>query len=166
MHGRRSRAVVVATFALLAAPGCGGGGDDVDRDEYVARGNEICRALAREFRELGAPPATGTQEGALWELRVQQLGQRAYGRLQALEAPEELEEEREALVAAISANRRHIQRLRVVAAANAREIDQGIADGPAQREFLDLTAEIERDSTRVRERFRAVGWTDCAKLSN
>src|SRR5919112_2564395 len=166
MHGRRSRTVAVATFALLAGAGCGGdSADGADRDAYVARGNEICRALDREFTELGAPPAPGTEEAAVWELRVQQLGQRAFGRLEALEPPEELEDERRALVAAIAANRRHIHRLRVVAVANAREIDQGIADGPAQREFLDLTAEIERDSTRVRERFRAVGWTDCAKLS-
>jgi hypothetical protein len=156
---------VIASFALLAA-GCAGGDAGPDREEYVARGNEICRALDREFRQLGPPPAQGTPNSAVWELRVQQLAQRAYGRLEALEPPDELRDEREGFVRAIALNRRHIRRMRIVAEANERELDAGIADGPAQREFLDLTAEIERDSARVQEHFRAIGWNACAELSD
>ena len=163
MSGRRTRIVVVASFALLAA-GCADD-DGGDAAEFVTRGNEICRALDREFVELGPPPAQGTPEAGVWELRVQQLAQRAYGRLEALEPPEELRDEREGFVRAIALNRRHIRRLRAAAEANERELDAGISDGPAQREFLDLTAEIERDSARVAAAFRAVGWTDCAVLS-
>ena len=164
MPGRRS-VHLIASFALLAA-GCAGGADEAEREEYVARGNEICRALDREFRELGPRPAQGTRDAALWELRVQQLAQRAFGRLEALEAPDELRDERDAFVRATALNRRHVQRIRVVAAANARELEAGIADGPAQREFLDLTAEIERDAVRVQEQFRAIGWTACAELTD
>ena len=155
---------MIASFALLAG-GCGGGDEETEREDYVARGNEICRALDREFRELGTPPAQGTPDAALWELRVQQLAQRAYGRLEALDPPDELRDERQAVVEAIALNRRHVRRMRVVAEANTRELADGIADGPAQREFLDLSAELERDAARVEERFRAIGWNACAELS-
>ena len=163
MPGRRSSVVVVASFALLA--GACGGADEDEREEFVARGNDVCRQLDREFDELGPPPPQASPDAGVWELRVQQLAQRAYGRLEALDAPDDLAGERDALVAAIAANRRHIRRLRTVAEENRRELEAGVSDGPAQREFLNLSAEIEQDARRVQQHFRALGWTDCARLS-
>jgi peptidoglycan/xylan/chitin deacetylase (PgdA/CDA1 family) len=164
MPGRWSvTAAAIASLALLA--GCAGGDDGARRDEYVARGNEICRALAREFAELGVPPPPGTRRRALWELQAQQLAQRAYGRLEALEPPDELRAEHDRLTAAVRLNREHLRLLRNAAAANARELAEGVEDGPAQREFQDLTAAIERDAQIAGERMRALGWEDCALLA-
>ena len=163
MAGRRS-VVAIASFALVALAGCGGD-EQTDRDEFATRGNEICRSLAEEFRELGAPPAAGTDAAAVWELRVQQLAQRAFGRLERLEPPPELREDHTALRDAVAANRRHIRRLRTVAVANARELREGVVDGPAQREFQDLSAAIDADQAAVNRHLNALGWTSCALLA-
>jgi len=156
--------IVVVAFALLAAA-CGGGGDDGDRERFAAQGNVVCRQLRQGFDRVGLQPRPGTRAAAVWELRVQQLAQRAYARLEALEPPDDLRDEHDALVEAVALNRRHVRRIRVLAAANAREIDSGISDGPAQRAFLDLSADIDRDQARVRRAFAALGWNQCAILT-
>jgi hypothetical protein len=163
MPGRRS-IVAIVSFALVALAGCAGA-DEPDEDDFAAQGNEVCGALAREFRELGPAPAAGTDAAAVWELRVQQLAQRAFGRLEDLEPPEDLRADHTALREAVAENREHIRRLRTVAAANARELRDGVVDGPAQREFQDLSAQLEDDQREVNARLNALGWTSCALLA-
>ena len=159
----RPSVVTIVSFAGLALAGCGG--DGADRDEFVARGNQVCAALAREFRELGPTPAAGTDAATLWDLRVQQLVQGAFARLERLEPPDELREDHAGLRDAVAVNRSHIRQLAAVAQENARELREGVVDGPAQREFQDLSAEIDADQQRVNRHLNALGWTSCALLA-
>jgi hypothetical protein len=164
MRGRRGRLPGAAFFALLALlAACGG--DSSENDDFVARGNTICSGLASDFAKLGPPPPSGTARRAAWDFQVQALAQRAYSRLAELEPPEELQEERDRLVAAVQLNQQHLQRLRRLADETRDELENGVTDGPAQRELLDLSAETEGDAARVGSLLRSIGWADCAILT-
>ena len=133
MRGRRRRVRGAAFFALLALGGCAGD-DSPDADEFVARGNTICIGLQKDFMKLGQPPPSGTARRAAWDFQVQALAQRAFARLEELEAPSELEAERDKLIAAVELNQQHIRRLRILADETTKELAAGVTDGPAQRE--------------------------------
>ena len=164
MRGRRRRVRGAAFFALLALGGCAGD-DSPDPDEFVARGNTICIGLQKDFMKLGQPPPSGTARRAAWDFQVQALAQRAFARLEELEAPSELEAERDKLIAAVELNQQHIRRLRILADETTKELAAGVTDGPAQREFQDLSAATDGDAAKVGALLRNIGWTECAVLT-
>jgi hypothetical protein len=164
MRGRRGRVRGAAFFALLALGGCGGD-DSSDPDEFIARGNTICTGLSKDFAKLGQPPPAGTARRAAWDFQVQALAQRAFARLEELDPPSELEDDRDKIVAAVELNQQHIRRLRELADQTSEELAAGVTDGPAQRAYQDLSAKTDGDALRVGSLLRSIGWTECAMLT-
>jgi hypothetical protein len=154
-----------AFFALLAAlAGCAGS-DSSNGDDFVVRGNTICMGLSKDFAKLGQPPPVGTARRAAWDFQVQALAQRAFARLEELDPPSDLEDQRDKLIAAVELNQQHIRRLRKLADETSQELAAGITDGPSQRAFQDLSAKTDGDAVRVGGLLRSIGWTDCAMLT-
>jgi hypothetical protein len=153
-----------AFFALLALGGCSGD-DSPDPEEFVARGNTICTGLSKDFMKLGTPPPAGTARRAAWDFQVQALAQRAFARLEELDAPNELEDDQDQIVAAVELNQQHIRRLRELADQTSQELAAGVTDGPAQRAYQDLSATTDGDAMRVGTLLRNIGWTECAVLT-
>ncbi|MGD9572186.1 MAG: hypothetical protein AB7V62_09895 [Thermoleophilia bacterium] len=105
-RGRAAAALYVAvlTAAVGVAAGCGGGDDDsgLTREEYLAQGNAICAAGNERIEEIAAG-LTGPPSGQEAVDIVNAVADDISGQVDeiaALDPPEELQADADALVAA------------------------------------------------------------------
>jgi len=90
---------LLALVATLVAAGCGGEGR-LDREELVAKANEICAAYDSKQNDVLVPsadptnPATPFRQRAMWGAainQIAQIGRQEVKALRKLRPPEELE---------------------------------------------------------------------------
>jgi predicted nuclease with TOPRIM domain len=75
----------------LAAAGCGGGGDRLTREELIQEADATCQDFDQRVEEIDEPQSVEDIEGYLQEVRP--IVEEGTDELDALEPPEELEDE-------------------------------------------------------------------------
>ena len=149
---------MVASLLLAAAlTGCGPFGDDdsgggtPSDEEFVQRGDEICRSSQEQVAELRSRPPTTPQQSARFTEELIGIFEGEVAELSALEPPEEM---RGALDRYLRARREAIGILERGLAAAEREDAQGYAEAQA-----DVAArQLERA-----ELAGQVGFSDCSR---
>jgi hypothetical protein len=85
-------AAALALVAAVTVAGCGGGPQDVNAEELVAEGDEICRLGQERFDEIQEdPPANASEAVEQTELLIQE-SEDELNALRDLEPPDELRE--------------------------------------------------------------------------
>jgi hypothetical protein len=139
------RMPVAAPLALVLLPGCGG--DQLSRDELIARGDAVCdrvnRAIARE------PEPRTTRELERLARRTVTLSDPAIADLEELEPPDELAGSYEEFIASL-------KRQRNLAA----EVGKAARDGDVGQ-VQELTASAGRLQEEYRRLTRRIGFKEC-----
>jgi hypothetical protein len=86
----RSVWTLVASVAVLAAAGCGGGDGQLSQAEFRERGNEICARFDKQIDELPVPAAT--EDIPPYVEKAAPLVEDELAELKALDPPDEAQE--------------------------------------------------------------------------
>lgn len=148
-------ATIVALALLSSVTGCGPFGSDNDgeltKDEFLARGDEICREGRERFVELQREPPRTPEQAAELTRRLIGISESEVAEIRALNAPEEL---REPLDRYLRAREEGIAILREGQEAAERQDAQAYAR--AQAEIAE--GQVERSELAQR-----VGFTECSR---
>lgn len=85
-------ATAAAVIAAVLGPACGGGGDEVSRQEFIARADAVCRSLRDDLNDLPfSSPDPDVLAGAFRD--GARLGEQQVAQLRDLEPPADDREE-------------------------------------------------------------------------
>jgi hypothetical protein len=93
----RSVWTLVASVAVLAAAGCGGGDGQLSQAEFRERGNEICARFDKQIDELPVPAAT--EDIPPYVEKAAPLVEDELAELKALDPPDEAQETLDQMIA-------------------------------------------------------------------
>lgn len=93
----RSVWTLVASVAVLAAAGCGGGDGQLSQAEFRERGNEICARFDKQIDELPLPAAT--EDIPPYVEKAAPLVEDELAELKALDPPDEAQETLDQMIA-------------------------------------------------------------------
>jgi hypothetical protein len=163
-------------LAVVALAGCGSSG--VSREDYAARGNEICEDARKETEALTRPqiPTLGNlrdpsprarrivREWDAYRRKTDEIGRESQDELLALEAPDDLRERR----ASFASNLQALDQLGARGERISRRLDSAVRRG--DRETVELLLEENTSFSRrqgqlilkLRADARALGWHKCA----
>lgn len=88
---------LVASVAVLAAAGCGGGDGQLSQAEFRERGNEICARFDKQIDELPVPAAT--EDIPPYVEKAAPLVEDELAELKALDPPDEAQETLDQMIA-------------------------------------------------------------------
>ena len=88
---------LVASVAVLAAAGCGGGDGQLSQAEFRERGNEICARFDKQIDELPVPAAT--EDIPPYVEKAAPLVEDELAELKALNPPDEAQETLDQMIA-------------------------------------------------------------------
>jgi hypothetical protein len=148
---RQPHVVVFLAFLTgamgLAAAGCGGGGDQLTREELVEEADATCAEFDRRVEDVREPESLEDIEGYLQEIRP--IVEEGTDELAALEPPEELADEYDEW---IEATRSGVDRFD--------EVEEAAASGDEQRiqEVLQSLGEGGEEADRLAQE---LGFQEC-----
>lgn len=93
----RSVWTLVASVAVLAAAGCGGGDGQLSQAEFRERGNEICARFDKQIDELPVPAAT--EDIPPYVEKAAPLVEDELAELKALDPPDDAQETLDQMIA-------------------------------------------------------------------
>jgi hypothetical protein len=138
---RAQRAVFLAflTGALgLAAAGCGGGGDRLSREELIEEADATCAEFDQQIEEVQEPESLDDIERYVQEIRP--IVEEGTDELEALEPPEELQDEYDDWIAATRSGIDRFDELEEAAASGdeqrIQEVLQGVGEGGEEADRL------------------------------
>ena len=141
---------VLGAMSLVVAGGCGGGGDELSREELISQGDAICERYEERSAEVEEPEGPDDLERFVEETRA--LIADGVDELDDLEPPEELADEYESWIAQNEENLELLDDLREAAAENDEARVAGILE------------EAEQKGERADELAREMGFRDCGAL--
>jgi hypothetical protein len=147
--------VAAAVLAVLTVAGTGPFAseevDELDRQAFLARGDEICRLAHEEFAALQQEPPRTASEAADLTANLVEISEQELDQIQELAPPESLEEPLERYLAAREDG---IELLREAE----RAAEDGDAEAYSEAQSEVRAGQIER--TRLAE---AVGFSECSR---
>jgi hypothetical protein len=139
--------LVLGGAGLLAAAGCGGGGDRLTRDELIDQGDAICAQNEKDSSVISVPKRTEEVPEYLEQLRP--VIEKTLNDLKALEPPESLQSEYDAWISETQGALLALDELSEAAAAG----DEARVAG-----IMEENEERADEATRLAE---AIGFRDC-----
>jgi hypothetical protein len=145
--------VLVGALVIILAGGCGGGGGDgtLTKDEFISKGDEICKSAHDQFAELQKNPPTTAEEAAALTQKLIDISESELSQLRDLNAP----------AAVQSSLDRYL---------NAREqgiaiLKQGLAAAQKGDASAYAAAQAQTAKTQVKrlKLARAVGFEECSR---
>jgi hypothetical protein len=152
-RARRIAAVGVAAASVaVAAIGCGGGPEEVDADELVEKGDEICREGQERFEQIQSDaPANANEAVDQTDLLIQE-SEDELNALRDLEPPDEL---RESFDRYLEARGRALEYLRR---------GRDAADAQDSEAYLQAQQGVAKRARERRDLAEAVGFQVCSRL--
>jgi uncharacterized protein Yka (UPF0111/DUF47 family) len=146
------RAILIGlatSTALTVGAGCGGdGGDRLSREELVSEADAICAEYEAELGELAEPESLADFERLVQDAKP--IVENGIESLQALNPPEDLEDEFEEWISRNEENVAAIEDLR-----------EAVADRDEQR-IQEIVRQIDENEQEADELAVAIGLEDCA----
>jgi hypothetical protein len=135
-----------------AAIGCGGGPEEVDPEELVDKGDEICRMGQERFEEIQSdPPANSNEAVDQTDLLIQE-SEDELNALRDLEPPDELRDPYDRYLEARGRALEYLRRGR------------DAAEGQDSEAYLEAQQGVAKRARERRQLAEAVGFQVCSKL--
>jgi hypothetical protein len=144
--------VVIAVLTLAGSgPFASEEVEELDRQSFLARGDEICPLAHEEFAELQREPPRTASEAADLTANLVEISEQELEEIRGLGVPQELEEQLERYLAA---REEGIELLREA---------QEAAEEDDPEAYADAQAELREGQLERTELARAVGFSECSR---
>ena len=139
---------LITSTALAVGAGCGGGGDRLSREELVSEADAICAEYEAELGALAEPESLADFERLVQDAKP--IVENGIESLQALEPPEDLEDEFDEW---ISRNEENVAAIE--------DLQEAVAERDEQR-IQEIVRQIDENEQEADELAAEIGLDDCA----